>query len=201
MRPNYGHIKRIISKSFECSIIEARCNGIVLIFSEGTDDEQRVIVRLVDGRSCEQDAGIHLRKLHTREDLVYHLNDAVETALKDGWHRIYIHRKPKASEERRLSRAETAKGWLKPARSGKGEPVPLNCSLSRLEVDAEAVIDSMTEDQLDVLLAMVAGTYQQSHTDSREHWAPMYHNLRKALEARGLTSIETLEIADRGGVR
>ncbi len=190
MRTNYKRIKNIISKHFGCDVEKSRTQGIVAVLER---NETHVRIILVDGiRSYSDQVGIHLSRLeNSGEDLEYCLVDAIQTASKDNFPAVYIHQTPKPDADRRNSKIKSVKQWL-----SDDKRMELQYSLRKLEVDAMATLETMDENQLSLLLAAIAGMYQSSHTESRNKWAPMYHNLRRALEARGVSSIDAMEIGD-----
>lgn len=188
MRTNYKRIKNILNNNWnDISIFKAKGPGIVLQFlelEETADDRVRIV--LCDFNSNRSEIGIHIK---LSKDIESDLLDAIETAFRDNYPAIYIHQKPKPSETRRLSRIKTVGSWLKKPR------FELKHSLNKL-FDVEGTLNSMSEDQLDLLLAFISGTYQSSHSESREHWAPKYHALVKALESKGVSHMECIKIAD-----
>lgn len=191
MRTNYKRIKNIINKNFSVEVIDSPAKGIVLV---DPDSDRRVRVILVDYNyhTTSSEVGIHCR-LMDKSELEGQLIDAIETAFKDMFPCIYLHQTPKPSEERRLSRIKTVRSWLEKPR------VELQCSLNKV-FDLDSTLESMSEPQLDLLLAFISGIFQSAHGDSRDKWCPRYHNLRKALIDRGVSAMETHNIADARAV-
>jgi hypothetical protein len=181
MRFNYGHVKRAALKMFDIQIEQSPSRGVVLVFNiNDTEDRQdRVRVVLVDGPSYGHEQGIHLSRIESREDLERSLADAVETALKDMFPTIWIHQPYRPSVERREARLKCALSWLK---ANEGH-VASNYNLSKLQVNPEQVLAGMTEEQLDVVNALVAGTFSRASDETRAYWSPKYHEQRKRAEA------------------
>lgn len=193
MRTNYKRITNILNKSYnDVSIDKARGQGVVLTFLGADDAEQdRVRIVLVDHNSYRSDIGIHIKLSNS---LDHDLVDAVETAFKDNYPTIWVHQPRKPNEETRKLKIECVKGWLKKPR------VELKHSLSKV-FDFEGTLESMNEEQLQLLLSFISGIYQSASSESREHWGPKCHNLRDALESLGVPAIETINIADARGVK
>lgn len=188
MRTNNKRLKNIVLNNFDgVELGEARTKGFVVKFDQGLESEHWVRVELVDtSEYYKGQQGIHVKLSSSIEgDLV----DALETACKDLFRVIYIHQKPKSSEERRKRRIENVRSWIKKPR------FELKHSLSKV-YDVDATLESLNEDQVDLLLAFISGIYQSASSESREHWAPKYHNLRRALESMGVDTIKTIDIAD-----
>jgi hypothetical protein len=183
MRTNYKRVRNILNQ-VALEVIESPSQGLVGIF----DGDERVRVVLCDD-GHRNHVGIHIFKLeNSGEDLESHLLDAIETALKDNFPTIYVYMSPKPNEDRRLRRIETAKQWT------KSNNVALQYALNKLHLDADKVLETMSEDQIDVLLAMVSGNSARASDERRAYWAPLYHGLRKHLISLGVDNAS--DIAD-----
>jgi hypothetical protein len=178
MRINIKTIERMLRASYKLESFEKndRAAGYLGQF----EDDTRIRFVIVDGRINEGEQGIHIHSLKNKTELEYHLTDALETCFKDGFTTVWIHNKRKPSQERRDSKLKCAKDWL----SSLGKRVDSNYSLKRTDADNLEALESMTEDQLAVLVAMVSGACIKGHSEGREYWAPKYHNLRNELKKR-----------------
>lgn len=167
---NNGHLKRAVLKAYSADIAKTKSGSLECSFDndDGSADVVRVI--LVTGNAYENAQGIHLRRLNDIDDLNSAISNALETALKDGFNHIWVHNPHKPTEERRQSRIKCAKGWVE----ANSKSVAGNYSLNKLHVDVDAVLESMTEAQLDVLVAMVSGTFSRAHDESRANWVPLF---------------------------
>ena len=186
MRTNYKRIQNIIEKHFEVEAIEkSRCRGIVAVFVRNVD---HVRIVLVDGHyDSYMEQGIHLRQLR-KNDLEHYLVDALNTALKDGFSTIYIHQEQKSKPETQERRRESILGWMKYPWFG--------AMTSTLDVSVEETLETMDDKQLALVLKLISAAYQSAGDAGRKHWAPKYHNLRKALVAKGIDSAIIHRIAD-----
>lgn len=161
MRTNYKRVSNIILKNFECEVIKSPARGVVAVLERNVT---HIRIVLIEGNWNSNECGIHIRRLeNSGADLEHSLVDAINTAAKDGFTCIYIHMKPKPNEKRRAHRLETLKQWL-----GK-KSFTLNHALGKLELDAAETLNQLTEDQIDVVLAMVSGMYGAGCDETREH--------------------------------
>lgn len=183
MRTNYKAIENIIKRNFSFDDIRnSPTRGKVVVFTEGTE---HVRIVLVEGNDSSYEQGLHIRNLADKSELEGSLVDACNTALKDNFSTIFVHMQPKPSEERRLRRIEGAKAWL---RSGKVvEQFALGNSLNKRGLNNEQLVDkvleSMTEDQLDVLMALASASYSQGCTSTRKFFVEARR--RKQAETKG----------------
>lgn len=190
MRTNYKRITNVLINNFsEIELIKSPSRGVVAIFNAGLEDEQRVRVVLVDGRERESEQGVHMFQIQ-KDEFETRLVSAIEAALKDNFPTVWVHQKSKPSEERRQRLISSVKSWTQEPR------VELRSALGRLDCDLDETLETMTEDQLQVLLKFISGIFQSSAGKTREYWAPKFHALRRALESRGVSSIDAHDIAD-----
>lgn len=169
MRTNYKRVSNILNNNFECEIIQSPVNGIVAIFSPGTEDEQRVRVILQDFcyHTLQTSVGIH-HKMVNKNDLEYNLTDAMETALKDNFPAIYIHQQPKEPRRSKESLLKAIKGWTD-AFEKKG----ITYQMRKMFLPLEDVLATMDENQLHAVLMLISCAYRKAGDDSRE-WHRRY---------------------------
>lgn len=171
MRTNYKRIKNILLNNFgdSAEVINSPAKGLVLVMDTQAIDDNRVRVVLQDfsSHSMSSDIGIHL-KLVNIKDLEHDLLDAIETAFKDNYPTIYIHQKPKAPFRDKDSLLKSIGEWVDASKK-----VGVGYSLKKL-FNLNEVLDSMNEDQLQAVLALMATCYQKAGEDGRR--------FRKSLE-------------------
>lgn len=163
MRTNYKRLENILARNFNCKVIKSPARGIVAIFNQGTEDEQRVRVILIDysHHKLTSAVGIHC-KLLNKSDLEDQLVDAVETATKDLFPAIYIHQKSKAPRRSKDSLIEVIHKWIEASRK-----TGVTYSLNKPFVPVEDTLNTMNEDQLEAVLMLISMGYQKSGEDSR----------------------------------
>lgn len=176
MRTNYGALKRLLTKMYpDASIEKARGQGLVVVWADGdvTNPEPvdtRIRVVLADGNDYSNEIGIHLRRLE-KSELWNALGDAFETAEKDMFPTVWIHMNPKPNPKMREARIKAVKSWIE---SGQ-KHVNTSYSINKLPFDPEACLETMNDDQLALVLALIADNYHKGANDTRE--------FRKSLES------------------
>ncbi len=177
MRTSYKTLLNIIKSNFNYDDIrKSPSQGQVVVFTEGTE---HVRIVLVEGNSYSDEIGCHIRMFETREELESSLVSAVETALKDNFLTIWVHQKPKQTEETKAKRVKNAREWLD---SKNLDQFQVKYSLNKKCIsDAEQVLESMSQDQLDVLLGMVSAAYSGGCASTRE----FFKKQRERAEVKG----------------
>lgn len=187
---NNGHLKRAILKSYSCEIEKLKSGSLECTFlNDKVDIESRIRVILVEGNAYSDAQGIHIRRLNSNAELNESVSDAIETALKDNFNHIWIHNPTKQTPERQAHRAQILIGWME----ANEKTIAGNYPLNKLTVDATKVISGMTGEQLDVVLALVSGTYSRAHDESRANWVPLYRTFsdeaRKRMSKRAFMKL------------
>lgn len=175
MRTNYSRVRRIL-ESTGASVVKSRTNGLVAVYDNSLDSEQRVRVVLVDGRSYESEIGCHMTMIDT-DSFDSHLTDTVETALKDSFPTIWIHQKSKPSEDRRKHLVISVQKWVESFQN-----VESKHALNKIDFDLNKCLDGMTEDQIDAVQKLISAAFNKGHHDSRKFWSKSYHEIKDQLK-------------------
>jgi len=189
MRTNYKGLETIVKRLVECDVDAVIKTIRGRVFRTEAMGDFRVV--LVDGRECESEQGIHMR-FNSKQELVSGLADALHSVERDNFYTIWVHQAPKPNPAMRESRLKCLQKWIEANR----KHTTSNYNLEKLFFNVDAVAASLTEEQLALVNAVVAGCYTRGYDESRQYWAPKYHNLRKALEVRGVA--DAGEIVDNG---
>jgi hypothetical protein len=83
----YRQIRSVIKSNFSNIDIEKNQFGIFIYFENG----EQVRISILSGRKQHNDQGIHIHSLENKNELEYHLVDAIETASRDCFANIFIH--------------------------------------------------------------------------------------------------------------
>lgn len=159
MRTNYKKITNILQNNFECEVINSPAKGKVVNF-----EDQSIRIILVDHNphTIDTRVGIHL-KMIDKNDLEHDLVDAVETALKDMYPAIYIHQKPKDSPQKRERLLKGIQNWIEASE----KQCITNHMFKKLFTPKTDTLNSMTTEQLELTLKLIAMGYQKAGEDSR----------------------------------
>lgn len=176
---NYGHIKRALLKSFSnIELIDSPARGVVACFGEIGDERVRIV--LVGAEEYKSEVGIHINRIENKEELEARLVDAVETAMKDNFPTIWVHRSVEYTAERRERKLATLMPWIESMR----KRVDSNHSLNKLHTEIEQTLESMSGEQIECVLALIVASSTRAHGESREWWSKSYHELRAELATK-----------------
>lgn len=176
MRTNYKRIQRVLVDS-GAEVERSRTNGLVAIYDQGLNSEQRVRVVLVDGNSYQSEIGCHMTRIDS-ESFDTHLANTIETALKDMFPTIWVHQKPKPSTERRESLILSVNKWIDSFQNVESKHI-----LNKLDFDLKECLETMTEDQIDAVQKLISAAFNKGHHDSRTFWSKSYHEIKDQLKA------------------
>lgn len=109
MQTTYRQVKALIKKNYTNLDVEKNEYGMFLYF----ENSEQIRISILSGRKQHNDIGIHIHSLENKEQLEYHITDAIEVASRDCFANIFIHNPLTQEEQAEADRIEGMKLRIK----------------------------------------------------------------------------------------
>ena len=168
MRTNLKRIKNCILDHFDHVELEKYCRDTLrVIFRDEVGEFQGyLLIQLTDSLN-RMDQGIHMGGFSNfKAELDERLPEVIDQALKDNYTYIYVHQTPKESESRDERLNNSIEQWIEKILDIGSARASFNSKMFTYNyID---ILNSMNQDQKQVLLSLISGVYGVGYHNSRE---------------------------------